>query len=231
MLRMAEHLGRRFPAAKEQPLRGPNVVIDPDTGLVTVEVEIFLERRVDEVAKAIDPPHWDDGSRFFQADGTFLISAEQAQCLADGRSDCGPLTAVEPPTNDYDWSVLYEHFHAQDDYGLDSTFTNLLWVNPDWIRTPKGDRMYVVAYTLYAALEGRVGSVTGVKILRDDGELSAKELRGGRSRVRMRKRIRFESQWANIATYIGFRAARDELDDQFRQTASAHVRAATTPAS
>ena len=104
-------------------------------------------------------------------------------------------------------------------------------VNPDWITTPQGQRMYVVAYTLFAALEGRVGSVTGVKLLRDDGELSAKERAGGRTRVRMRKRVRFESQWANIATYIGFMAARDELDDQFRETASAHVTASTSPAS
>jgi hypothetical protein len=231
MLRMAEHLGRNFPVVRETPLRGPNVVIDPDTGLVTVEVEIFIARPVDEVAQAIDPPHWDDGSRFFQSDGTFLISIEQAQCLADGRSDCGALVPVEPPSNDYDWAVLYEHFHAEDDFGLDSTFTNLLWVNPDWIMTPKGERMYVVAYTLLAALDGRVGDVTGVKILRDDGELSAKALRGDRSRVRMRKHIRFESQWANVATYLGFMAARNELDDQFRDTASGHVSGATSPAS
>jgi len=231
MLRMTEQIGRRFPLAKEEPLRGPTVVIDSDTGLVTVEVEIFVERPVEEVADAINPPNWDVGSSFFQTDGTFLIAPEQARCLAEGRSDCGPLREVDPPTNDYDWSVLHERFHAEDEYGLDSAFTNLLWVNPDWIRTPQGARMYVVAYTLYAALDGRVGAVTGVTILRDDGELSAKELAADRTRVRMRKRIRFESQWANVATYLGFRAVRDDLDDQFRATATAHVTPPTGPAS
>ena len=228
---MTAHLGRNFPVTAEKPPPTPRVVIDPETGLVTVEVEIFLARPVEEVARVIDPPHWDDGGRFFQSDGAFLISPEQAQCLAEGRSDCGAPREVAPPGNEYDWAVLYEHFHAVDDYGHKSTFTNLLWVNPDWITTPQGDRMYVVAYTLFAALEGSVGGVTGVKVLRDDGELSAKSLGEGRSRVRMRKRIRFESQWANVATYIGFRVGRDDLDDQFRETASATVRPATSPAS
>jgi hypothetical protein len=224
MLRMAAVVGGRFPAVREEPVRGPHVVIEPDTGLVTVEVEIFVERPVDDVAEVIDPPHWDDGGRFFQGDGAFLVSREQAQCLADGRIDCGELRAVAPPSNDYDWAVLYERFHAADADGFESRFTNLLWVNPDWIRTPQGDRMYVVAYTLFAALEGRVGGVDGVKVIRDDGELSAKSLGPDRSRVRMRKQIRFESQWANIATYAAFRAAGVALQDQFRETASATVR-------
>jgi hypothetical protein len=231
MLRMTDHLRRRFPVARERPLPSPNVVIDPDTGLVTVEVEIFIARPIGEVAQAIAPPNWDEGGRFFQTDGCFLISADQARCLAAGRSDCGPPVEVQPPSGDYDWAVLYEHFHAEDADGLDSTFTNLLWVNPDWITTPKGERMYIVAYTLYAPLGGRVGSVEGVKILRDDGELGAKELRNGHTRVRMRKHVRFESQWANIATYIGFRAAQEDLDDQFRETASARVTVSTNPAS
>ena len=48
MLRMTQHLGRNFPVMREKPLSGPTVVIDPETGLVTVEVEIFIARPVDE---------------------------------------------------------------------------------------------------------------------------------------------------------------------------------------
>lgn len=231
MLRMTKHLAARFPPVPDVPVRGPSVTIDPDTGLVTVEVEIVVARPVDQVARAIDPPHWDDGSRFFRGDGAFLISREQAQCLAAGGTNCGAPREVAPPTNEYDWAVLYEHFQAQDDSGLDSTFTNLLWVNPDWIRTPQGPCMYVVAYTLYAALEGRVGDVGGVRILRDDGELGAKPLAADRTRVRMRKRVRFESQWANVATYVGFKAAERELGAQFTETATATVKSPTAPAS
>jgi hypothetical protein len=219
---MARHLCRCFPVA-EEPVRGPTVTFDDQTGLVTVEVEIMMARPVDEVARAIDPPHWDDGSRFFQTDGTFLISLEQARCLAAGRTDCGALREVPPPANDYDWAVLYEGFRADGDDGFESVFTNLLWVNPDWILTPDGDRMYIVAYTLFAALDGRVGGVDGVRILRDDGELSAKSLARGRTRVRMRKHIRFESQWANLATYVGFKAAGNDLEAELRETASARV--------
>jgi hypothetical protein len=224
MLRMTQHLAARCTPVSDVPVRGPSVTMDPDTGLITVEVEIVVARPVDEVAKAIDPPHWDDGSRFFRGDGARLISRTQAQCLAAERSDCGEIREVDPPTDEYDWAVLYEHFHASDDSGLDSTFTNLLWVNPDWITTPQGPRMYVVAYTLYAALEGRVGSVQGVRILRDDGELSAKPLGAARARVRMRKRVRFESQWANVATYVGFKSAQNDLGKQFNETATATVR-------
>jgi hypothetical protein len=220
MLGLTRAVVDKYPVA-EEPLVGPNVHMDVATGLVTVDVEIFVDRPVRDVACAIDPQNWDLASRFFHPDGTFIVDPARLQAFLDGDfSQPGTFTPPQAGT-DYEWAILYERFEAHAEDGVGSTFHNLLWVNPDWIRTPDGVQRYVLSYMLHTGLRGRVGLVNGVRIERDDGELSAKPIGDGRSRVRMRKRIRFESEWANLATYAGFRVAQNDLDDQFLETASA----------
>lgn len=221
MLGLTKAVVGRYPLADDEPLVGPNVYMDVATGLVTVDVEIFVERPLEEVMVAIDPQNWDLAGRFFHPDGTFFVDPARVQAFLDGDfSQPGTLKPPEPGT-DYGWSVLYERFDARDEDGVDSTFHNLLWVNPDVLTAPDGTKRYVLAYMLHTALRGRVGLVNGVRIERDDGDLSAKPIGPTRCRVRMRKRIRFESEWANLATYAGFRMAQNDLDDQFLETASA----------
>jgi hypothetical protein len=217
MLRLTRRLRERYPAHEPLAAASPSVVIDDRTGLVTVDVEIVIDRDVCEVARAIDPQNWDEGSRFFYPDGTYLADPKDPTCAVGGPCRESPL----PPGSDYDWAILRERFRAADPDGRTTEFDNLLWVNPDWLRTTDGWDKYVVTYLLAKNLGGRVGDVTGVKIVRDDGELSAKALGRTHTRVRMRKRIRFESPWANVATYVGFRAVERDLAAQFLETASA----------
>ena len=218
VLRLAGHLGTtcRFAGIPDPP----RIVIDPDTGLVTVEVTITLKSPFDGVAKAIDPQNWDEGGQFFYPNGAYIASPNATPLGAGGPPPPAPM----PPSGSaYGWAVLYERFRAVDPDGHEASFSNLLWVDTEryWGRDDK--RRYVASYLLDAPLSAQVGAVQHVTILRDDGELKATELEGGETRVRMCKRIRFESDWANYATYVGFRFASRDLAGQLRDTASASV--------
>jgi hypothetical protein len=189
-------------------LRGPAISMDPATGLVSIDVAFSIERPFEEVCDLLDPRSWDLGGKYFYPDGTELVRGadpEKRRCTTCGKS----LTKVEEPGlglgDDWDWKVLYEHFHGTDPSGFDVEFHNLLWVNPDRLTSRHGRPLYVVTYALHTSKSGRTDYVQDVLFERDDGDVSAERLDAGHTRVHMRKRIRFRSEWANLTTYIAYK--------------------------
>ncbi len=208
------------PVPRALDVQGPFVAMDADTGLVSVDVDLVVPRAFDEVKYMLDPQNWDLGGKHFYPDGTYLAADDPAD--PERCAHCGAVCTVPPGPSlpagsDYPYRLLYEHFHGSDPGGFDVAFDNLLWVNPDILKTHDGHPKYVVTYSLHASLCGRVDFVSGVRFVRDDGEVSAVDEGHSRTRIHMRKNIRFDSQWANLTTYIAYRyegrAVADDLAD------------------
>lgn len=189
-------------------LDGPVIAMDTRTGLVSIDVAFTIEREFEEVCDLLDPQNWDLGGKFFHPDGTYLAAERdpnRIRCSTCGTSCSVPEAPGLPAGDDWDWQVLYEHFHGDDPRGFDVSFHNLLWVNPDRVTSRRGLQQYVVTYALHTSLAGRADFVGGVRFERDDGDVSAERLDAERTRVRMRKRIRFAGEWANVTTYIAYK--------------------------
>jgi hypothetical protein len=205
-------------------LRGPEVGMDLRTGLVMIDVAFTIERPFEEVCDLLDPQHWDLGGKFFYPDGTYLAAERdpnRIRCSTCGTSCSVPEAPGLPAGDDWDWQVLYEHFHGVDPRGFDVSFHNLLWVNPDRVTSPRGLPQYVVTYALHTSLAGRADFVGDVQFERDDGDVSAERLDAERTRIHMRKRIRFSSEWANLTTYVAYKYVGAETADDLVGVVSA----------
>ena len=203
-------------------LAAPPTTDSNSPAVINVTVVLDLARDVSQVAKAIDAQNWDRCAPFFKE--TFLAKKVGDTYPVD------PVTKFATPDDPLPSGSAYHRvlFELWSCYGLmscnSSWFMNLLDIDASRVPATGGPLTeYEVAYCLNCDgahwLDGAMGGMVPMKLLVDDGAITAEQTTPGHTRVTMKKNLALDNVGGFLMAYGGYKAAGNEVAREVAQVA------------